>query len=308
MDVKIKNNNMNRENSCPFLGLVEDPTTAMAFPSAGNCCNRTKPVALISPEHQRTYCLTNRYSTCPVFSREEGTPLPAEMRPILSDLSSERRPARRSFPLLIVLLVLVIIGIFIGWRMIGGSDERSAAETATALAAVSATGGSPLPLTASISSTPEPAPTDVLLTPTPTSRPTITSSAEPVCGYSLDVPIGDIRQFVIHNVAEGERLFLYATTHETTVEAIQAVNYYLPSPLWVGWNIVIPVRFTDVEGIPKLEAVFSTRDQTVDDFIQINKTDLADLKQFNLLSDNCKSFSGWLLVPRFGETAATATP
>lgn len=56
-----------RPNRCPFLGTKTDPGTALAFPSDANHCNRTQLPVPVSAVHQETYCLSTRYSACPVY-------------------------------------------------------------------------------------------------------------------------------------------------------------------------------------------------------------------------------------------------
>jgi hypothetical protein len=53
--------------SCPYLGLEEDPTTLLEFPSKGNLCHRVTPIAAIDPVHQRDFCLSSSHTQCPAF-------------------------------------------------------------------------------------------------------------------------------------------------------------------------------------------------------------------------------------------------
>lgn len=89
---------------CPYLGLIDDPETCLAFPTERNSCQRTIPVELISLEHQATYCLTYKYTECPIYMGEAG---PA--------FSADQARARRSKLVrqgcIVIWLVVVMIGI-----------------------------------------------------------------------------------------------------------------------------------------------------------------------------------------------------
>lgn len=87
---------------CPYLGLKEDPTTSLNFPSnEGNYCHHANPVAPVNAGHQRLYCLTGRHAECPIYKAAQPVPLPAKM-----SVPVQTRPAYgRYVPLLGLLLV-----------------------------------------------------------------------------------------------------------------------------------------------------------------------------------------------------------
>ena len=60
--------------SCPRLGLSTDPNTQHIFASPGNRCYALTPAAEIRLMHQGTYCLTDGYERCPVFSGRNAAP------------------------------------------------------------------------------------------------------------------------------------------------------------------------------------------------------------------------------------------
>ncbi len=62
---------------CPYLGLKDDPNTALQFPSEGNFCHHAEPVAPVSRQHQQEFCLTENYTLCPVYQMAQKAPLPA---------------------------------------------------------------------------------------------------------------------------------------------------------------------------------------------------------------------------------------
>jgi LysM repeat protein len=147
-------------------------------------------------------------------------------------------------------------------------------------------------------------------------KPTLTflltaSSTEPIqtpklaMPHAMETPIGIEHKLVIHRVLEGESLTSIASQYWTTVEAIQAVNYYLPSPVRVGWLIILPINQTEVQGIPTFTAYEVKTDIVVEILAQQLSTDPVLLKSYNGLSNGEILDSGeWLLIPQMG----TATP
>jgi hypothetical protein len=126
-----------------------------------------------------------------------------------------------------------------------------------------------------------------------------TSIPEGTCGHALDTPFGKKIKFLIHRVARGENLTLYARQYETSTNAILAINYQLPMPVWEDWMIVIPVKTLDVSELPPFEPyqAIGTRLSLSELARQLN-TDAQSLYSYNAFEGPCKLFSGWLLVPR----------
>jgi hypothetical protein len=81
----------------------------------------------------------------------------------------------------------------------------------------------------------------------------LTATHEGTCGHALDVPFGKDSKFVVHRVVSGENLTLYAGQYHTSTNAILAVNYHLPMPVWEDWIIIIPVNTLDVSAVPPFE-------------------------------------------------------
>jgi len=65
---------------CPFLGLKDDVTTALAFPNEQNCCYRARPNAVPKIEYQSTTCLTPNYLGCVLLRENLEAPLPAHLQ------------------------------------------------------------------------------------------------------------------------------------------------------------------------------------------------------------------------------------
>lgn len=54
---------------CPHLGIVDDPATTFAFATPANHCFSNQKPDTIEIHHQQSYCLTNRYTACPLYQQ-----------------------------------------------------------------------------------------------------------------------------------------------------------------------------------------------------------------------------------------------
>lgn len=92
----------------------------------------------------------------------------------------------------------------------------------------------------------------------------------------------------------------YAEKYQTSVEAIQAVNYNLKTPLWVDALVIIPVGFTDVASLPSFEPyVVTETGRTVESLARELGVDPRDLKYYNAIADGeALQVGDWLLIPR----------
>jgi len=82
---------MNR-SICPYIGLKDDPTTSLHFPSQGNFCHHAKPISGIKAAHQENYCLTASHVRCPVYQAAVPIRFPAAIAsPGSRDIVSTRR-------------------------------------------------------------------------------------------------------------------------------------------------------------------------------------------------------------------------
>ncbi|MFH1905819.1 MAG: LysM domain-containing protein [Chloroflexota bacterium] len=290
--------NENPGTMCPHIGLKDDPATSLGYPSAWNYCHRAKPIAVAGLDHQRTYCLSAAHATCPLFLKPESSPMPAELQ------SQDVRPVRRNRALwrtvsaLVVLAVLVAVVVWQGiargfFSLPSQPGESTSTPTLTELPAS--------PSEANLTLTPTGGATPTGLGPTlvPTKTPLPTPTTQPVLKLSLETPLGLDQGFLIHRVVEGEGLDWLASKYGTTVALIQAVNYYLPSPLLINWNVIIPMGKIDLQGMPAFQPYMVEAGMTVDEFAQSISVDASTLSYYNGLTATYKLSPGdWLLVPR----------
>ena len=98
---------------CPYLGLIDDAQTSLAFPSGWNNCYHCKPVTSVDLGHQREYCLTPQHRLCIVYAQAAERPLPRQLR------NSQPVPYQpgKSLRKTLLLLILLAGSLLIGWRV-----------------------------------------------------------------------------------------------------------------------------------------------------------------------------------------------
>jgi hypothetical protein len=287
---------------CPFLGLRDDPATALSFPSSHTRCFHARPALPVKLEYQRTYCLAINHTSCEEYYHEPDNPLPPEMRFIGgSGLREKLGKAGVWFILLAVVVVALIVwqALSRGFLGLGSPGHLQGASV-------------PVISTMDRFQPPTLLPTQMQDTPTPTlfqtTTPTfsiITFEPTTATSHALETPIGVEYKLVIHRVLAGESIMSIANLYWTTVDAIQAINYNLPSPLRIDWYIIVPVNRTDIHGLPSFEAYEVKSDIAVQTLAQQLTIDPGILELYNGLGNNEFLNSGeWVLVPHM----STATP
>jgi hypothetical protein len=86
---------------CPHLGLHDDSSTALSYPSPWNTCYRAAWPASISSSHQAKACLGGGYVDCPMMPPKHPRYLPRSLR--------GRSGAAGWLPWLIVLLLASVL-------------------------------------------------------------------------------------------------------------------------------------------------------------------------------------------------------
>ena len=356
---------------CPYLGLHDDRSTSLAFPSNWNFCYRAKPPASVVLSHQSEACLIPQYLQCPVYLREKTGRLPSNLRGTAPLPGSSRRGL--GIGLLLFLILALAAAALLSPRLLvlmhGGSIGVSGnasvtpftlpnlplmtqapnqiktalaswtnpalfvpTETSSSTPTVNLTATTATP-TSTITKTPRPTRTPTQTpsntpTETPSNTPTLTptytltstdtpnltatnsvsltmtaSSFAEACGHGLDVPFGGSPTFVVHLMAGGESLNMYAEKYQTTTDAILAINYQLTTPIKSGKVIVIPLNTSSVSGIPPFELYQAVEAVvTTDELASQLGTNSQSLDQYNALVEPCTMFSGWVLIPHPQET------
>ena len=315
---------------CPFVGLHDDPGTCLAYPSLWNYCYRAKPPASTEVSHQATACLSPDHIHCPVFMPSQRAPLPASLRGVMPRQKFGSGKRANILLLLVLFFLLGLAALFLNQRLglvhwgepgtsnvilsVPDTPSHSVSRTptrsgflpqsfyTTRSVTMTATPSHNRTATSTLIAIHQATKTPTLsLTPIPfpvrTSSPTFPVVG--VCGHALDSAFGGEVQFVLHRVLSGENLNLYADTYHTTTSAILAVNYRLPVPVWENWIIVIPVETSVTSGIPPFETYQALGTVlSLEDLASELNTDAKSLQEYNDFEGPCKSYSGWILVPR----------
>ena len=296
---------------CPYLGLKFDPKSWVGYPSPINYCHRVKPLAVPKFNHQRSYCLTNNYIDCPIVYGGPGQRMPKTIRSQSKQANTLKKIVRIEV-LIGLLLVAIILGAIFWQQIVAGISQigQSASnnpQTSTQALIKTKTSSPTIERSASptraITATKEnsPTPTQTLITPSETPLPPNQTMEPPV--LALETPIGQDMKFIIHAVIPGESLELYARDYNTTVEAIRAINYKLPSFLPLDWTVIIPLNTSDVTGVPAFEP-YEVRDTvTVEALAELLSVDLTDLRLYNRIPKGYTlSPAEWIMVPREPQT------
>jgi chromosome partitioning protein len=59
------------DNCCPHLGGKDDPQTMLIYPSSWNKCYQSKHILSPNPAHQKKYCVSKNYSSCPLLKKKQ---------------------------------------------------------------------------------------------------------------------------------------------------------------------------------------------------------------------------------------------
>lgn len=276
---------------CPYLGLQEDTQTCLAYAAEWNLCHRARPAAPVNLAHQRKMCLSPVHANCPVLQAEKSAPLPRALR-------AARSRSRWTWLWLAALLVLVALGLGFAWKdqqggswLLGSMVPLGQPVIEMAAPVASATQHKPSAFTPFPATFSPPAPK-------PSKTPTPTAGTH--CGYALETRfLAEGRSLLLHRVRRGESINMLTDTYGTSLEALRAANYFLPSPLWSDLVIVIPVGQEDGEGLPVLEPVqVQEPGTTLPSLAERVSVTPEQLIEANALDADCQEIAGWVLVPR----------
>lgn len=266
---------------CPYLGLNSDPQTALSFASKENFCYHGKAPKEIHLDHQEEFCLNGNFYACQEYISDPGAPLP-EQKIILSQNPTQNASSGKQ---LIFGILLSIVGIIVTWLLISNwTTPVTKIQTPTRFQWSTQTLGQLLP-------------TSTVILDTPSLYQMITVA--PRLALGMETPLGIGHHFVIHRIQSGESLEFIAQQYGTTVEALQECNYQLPSPLFPGLVIVVPVSFADTREFPKFKPYEVLADIYLSDLAIQLMVDFEDLEYYNGFDTNLMLQVGdWILVPQ----------
>jgi hypothetical protein len=284
---------------CPHLGLKSDPTTSFGFPSKGNVCFHAKGHPTPELEYQRATCLTAQHIMCPVYKSPPGVRLPENIR--------QPKQLIKYSPKFIVwgvMLILLITAIFLAIRFRGQLIDQVSQIVVPAWKQTQQVLPSVLPPSPTLVIFPtetQPAIPTATAAPTSTPEPTLTAtSTRGSAVMSLETPIGRDITFIIRRVIEGEAIGQYASRYNTTEAAIRAVNYDMPSVLFIDWLLVIPLDRTDVTGLPSFQPLqIQEGGITLEALANQLGVEAEEISLYNFIEPEHILIPGeWILVPR----------
>jgi hypothetical protein len=169
-------------HACPHVGMLDDPTTLLAFASRGNGCYASGQCAAVALAHQREYCLSEQYTACPVWQKQPGAEPPPPDQPMIEAGDPRRKWMKAAAVLLFLAAILIGLGS-LRWEALAafpfGRDGANGGATATATAAATAMAAA-TETAAAIAAEPTTTPTATPLPPTATMTPTATPTETPL--------------------------------------------------------------------------------------------------------------------------------
>ncbi len=277
---------------CPYLGLKNDPSTSLTYPSTGNVCFHCQSPTIPKLEYQEHYCLTESHVECSVYHKPETKEFPVELKQIVVKPKQQTKPWQ--LPVLFIGVVLAGILIWFGYQSV---TFTSLAATFTQIPYQTATEE----VKPQTSPTIPPTSTDKPTAVPPTATPEPTQTLLPPQFHGLEIPVSvDGKQFLIHMVIEGDQMLFLARDYKTSIEVIQALNNGIPQALWAGTGIVIAPGMVEID--PPLPA-FSTYKVTeieikIEALAVKLKTDPALFQHYNRCEPGCLLKKGdWVIVP-----------
>jgi hypothetical protein len=302
-DSAIGEGAVRKVQTCPFLGLKEDPETAWSYPSAQNCCFHAKPAMAVKMEHQGAFCLTRDHTNCEVYKKKPGSALPVNLR----YKPDKSRQSKKSG--IISLVAVFLVAIFVLFFVLQNSSRWpvsivfKGSPSGSAISAISTNTKMQVSLTPSIQAQTTPTSTRIALTPTQIhSNETFIPIVKP--GHALETPIGMTSKLIIHRVKANESLVSIANHFATNVEAIKAINYYIKLPLSADKLIVIPYQQADVRGLPAFEPYLVKTSLPVETLARQLSVSPTLFKNFNGFENAERlSVGDWVLIPHMSTAA-----
>ena len=118
-------------DACPYLGLLEDPRTTLAFPHVANHCQGLPIPVEVDLAHQRAYCLSTQYKSCHLYKQSEI--LPGSMESFAGKGRFATRVSRRTVGIMasVLMLLLILAATVVWWPLPGESMQDVAAMAAS---------------------------------------------------------------------------------------------------------------------------------------------------------------------------------
>ena len=108
--------NQNINDICPYVGLRDDPQTAMNYASPLNCCHYIKSLASPNLIQQQKYCLKTSYALCALLATKSTRRIPAGIFKNGSKRGTRKRTSRAFWLILVLILLVTQLELLWDWR------------------------------------------------------------------------------------------------------------------------------------------------------------------------------------------------
>jgi hypothetical protein len=318
---------------CPYLGMMQDETTSLAYASTLNGCYHCAKPAIPNLEHQKEFCLSAAYPGCKVFLQSEHKEFPRELK---GKSTHSHAHVRRLWITISGIVVLIAAGLAYFllfpnlWSKVAATPTMTSTRRATPTReAAEVIPTVIIPDTGSADQATEIEPTSTIeiepsstveivhissptrtvpsATPTKTVKPvtstaTISPTVEPTSQlHGLEKAFTvDGHDFLLHRVLEGEGYDFLALKFHTTPSVLVDLNYDSTYPIWTGSIIVVSPGMLEKDvKLPSFRVYqINGKATSMNDLAMKINGDLTLLKHFNRCDDSCNLNPGdWILVP-----------
>lgn len=279
------------EAACPEFGLHQDRQSYRNYASSQNCCFHCARPASVSFAHQEQYCLTSRFEKCPVFQSAHDSEFPGELQGEVTQVVRKGI----GWPKYLLIGLGLCFAFFMLFSIMNHKEQLSNPQNNTIV--------EPTATKKIVSQSTDPAleVVDSTSTVTPLTTDLPSSSGETPFTPTI-FPSATVNTvatgLIIHQVQDGESLEFLSEKFNTTPEAIKAINYGLPSPIWSGWTLVIPEGKNEVNDFPVFEVFYVAESMSADKLIQQKECDPVIFREYNALQSDLISAGQWVLIPR----------
>lgn len=189
------------QKRCPYLGLQEDPSTALDFPSDGNRCFHSKLPRPVQAAHQQNFCLSGGHEACPLYQAARARAVPPALvaKPAPEPKPVRLSPAALLAPILIAALLLAGVVLSQGSTGLFGQNNSVVKPASVVHLPVVHTGGS--------------AEQQAVV-------PNTGGAPQAVAGVACPLPDG----WIPYTVNPTDSLFRLSILHGITLDQIRSVN------------------------------------------------------------------------------------
>jgi LysM repeat protein len=299
---------MKHPQSCPFLGIHDDPLTRSASESIPNYCHKIQPARRVRRDYQQTLCLQDGFAACPIIAQKGR--IQHRKYPQVFPHENQTRPMLMGIGLALIAVLLISAFVFrSAWipvleniSMPGilpttPTTNYKSISVRTPAMALTQTAFARQP-----SLTPKIIPTIRVTLPVATASPAATVTVETATttpGPQLETPFGPAeRQYLVYQVKAGDNMVLLAERFHTSQAVIVALNdFSTTSVVWAGRYLVIAPGCTDTNGLKMLSPAYLDGDIRIEELVEKFHVSAGTLQALNGISGELVTGHRWIVIP-----------